>query len=119
MSMDDSNRKQTIQAAITLIVIVTFLGIVLSLTSCRASTTNTGTTYSTKELAYLADVKPVLGKNAVTAVQESAVISIGRLTCQQRGAGIPENTIVSGLGGSWTELEARVMYSSASKYFCE
>lgn len=119
MDMNESNRRQTIQAAITLIAVMTLLGVVLSLTSCRAGETNTGVKYSVKELAYLSDVKPALGANAVTAVQESALIGIGKSACHDIDSGTAEESVISGLVSNWTELEARVMVHSASKYFCK
>lgn len=118
MTMDDSNRRQTIQAAIVLIAIVTFFGIILSVTSCSPTKTSDNS-YTVKEKAYLSDVGPLLGSGVDTPVQQSAIISIGKATCQQRDAGISEESIIERLKNGWTELQARAMYSAASKYFCK
>lgn len=119
MSMDESNRRQTIQLIITLIVIATFFAVIFSITSCSPSKTDSAPVYTSKERGYLSDVKPVLGTSADTALEESSVIAIGKLSCQQREAGISPNQIISGLENSYTEMEARVMVNSAEKFFCK
>lgn len=118
MSMDDSNRRQLIQATITLIILLTFFGIIFSVTSCSPAKTSSST-YTVKEKAYLSDLGPLMGSDLDTPVKESAIISVGKLTCQQRDAGISEESIIAGLKNSWTELQSRAMYSAASKYFCK
>lgn len=119
MSMDESNRRQTVQAAITLIVIVTFFAIIFAVTACGPTQSDISSVYTVKERAYLSDVRPVLGGNAETAVQQSAVIAVGKLACKNIDSGISQESVVADLTDDWSELEARVMVSSAVKYFCK
>lgn len=119
MSMDESNRRQTIQLLITFIVLLTLFGVVFAITSCSPTKTSADRTYTAKEQAYLTEVRPVLGTSVDTALEESSVIAIGKLSCQQREAGIPPAQIIEGLKNSYTEMEARVMVNSAEKFFCK
>jgi hypothetical protein len=116
--MDDSTRRQTIQAAITLILLLTFFGIVMSITSCSPQQ-NDHDSYTVKEKAFLSDIGPLMESDLDTAVKESTVITIGKMTCQKRDAGVSESDIITELKDSWTESQARVMYNSAAKYFCK
>jgi len=117
--MDKNYRHQMIQIAALIVILLAGVGVILSLTACTPTKTDTNRSYTAKERAYLSDVQPVLGADADTDLEESSVIAIGKLTCQQREAGISTESIIAGLTSSWTELGARVMVNAADKYFCK
>jgi hypothetical protein len=99
--------------------IATFFAIIFAVTACGPTQGDISASYSVKEKAYLSDVRPVLGGNAETAVQQSAVIAVGKLACKNIDSGTPQESVVADLADEWSELEARVMVSSAVKYFCK
>lgn len=117
MSMDKSNRQQTVQMAIFVIILLTIAGILLSLTACTPR--QPARKLPANEQAFISELDPLLHDVLDTNVEIDSMISLGQGVCASRKRGVDTEEIIKIIDAQYTSTQANAIFAAAVTNLCK